>query len=237
MPIIQTPGAQRRLQQAYGLLGEPPAPTLSPEIVPVTVVDNLGLGAGATGAGGGPAPGAVIPPQDTGVLASTAYERSIQAVAVAGQYSTVTFYNPRNSNVLAMISHLSGTAQADGSIFSTIFSSHILASPTIGADRGYQRDLRNVPPGVDPYLNLRSQCGMFEASTPAAPIVDRGNTVKIASGNNGYATNTPAESRFAGFIFRPNSGITFQFSILNTQWSLDLIWLERQLLDGEPNGT
>jgi len=41
MPDIQSSDPGRKLQQRYNLLGAPPSPILSPELVPVVVVDDL----------------------------------------------------------------------------------------------------------------------------------------------------------------------------------------------------
>jgi len=41
MPDIQSSDPGRKLQQRYDLLGAPPSPLLSPELVPVVVVDDL----------------------------------------------------------------------------------------------------------------------------------------------------------------------------------------------------
>lgn len=44
MPLIQTPEPGLRLSRQYGLEGPPMTPTVAPEIVPVTIVDDLSLG-------------------------------------------------------------------------------------------------------------------------------------------------------------------------------------------------
>ncbi len=41
MPELQTGDVARKLQERYALLGPPPSPFLSPELVPVVVVDDL----------------------------------------------------------------------------------------------------------------------------------------------------------------------------------------------------
>ncbi len=41
MPDIQDPGPARKLQRRYRLIGSTPAPFLSPELVPVVLIDDL----------------------------------------------------------------------------------------------------------------------------------------------------------------------------------------------------
>lgn len=232
MPIIQDPGAQLRLQAAYKLLGFPPAPTLSPEIYPVTLVDDLSAGAGIGGGGGaGPSPGSTIPPVDPGsVLHARLYEKdTITTTPGAGVYATITFVNPAGSGKLALISHLSGTANTDLSVIPVCFASSILV-PT-AADLGWLKDFREVPPPAGPQQT--SACGVFAATSGVAPGGPERSPIKITTGS----ANTPGESRFLGYVFRPNSGITFKASLSQQLIRLNFTWLERQLLDNEPDGT
>jgi len=41
VPELQSPDPGRKLQERYGLIGSTPAPFLSPELVPVVIIDNL----------------------------------------------------------------------------------------------------------------------------------------------------------------------------------------------------
>jgi hypothetical protein len=78
MPEIQSPDPARKLQKKYDLIGSSPAPFLSPELVPVVIVDDLSdespgilfaISAGAfAGAVGVQFQSALVNPTGTGIL-------------------------------------------------------------------------------------------------------------------------------------------------------------------------
>lgn len=82
MPEIQSPDPGRKLQERYNLVGEGPTPFLSPEIVPVAIVDDL---------------------TEADVF-SQEFERTavgfITAVANAGERAVMDLRNPPGSNLL-----------------------------------------------------------------------------------------------------------------------------------------
>ena len=79
MPEIQNPEITRKIERAYGLVGYPGPGIISPEIVPVTIVDNLIVEDDV------PFFGSVVPA--TG----------------AATYSIAALYNPSGSNVICTV--------------------------------------------------------------------------------------------------------------------------------------
>lgn len=228
-PVINTSRHQRRLQQAFGLEGHPPAPTLAPEIVPVTLVEDLSPTAGSGEPG---APGAGIPVLDpSDPFTARQFEKWHTAPAAgAGTYASITFVNPRDSGVIAMLTQWTGTSSTDFTQSPFVATSTILA-PSI-AERGYLRDTRLLAPGVDSLLTNVSQCGMVAASSGVAPTANRPG---IKTGPAGVS-NTPGDIRYIGYILRPNSHIVFRGTGANQPIWLGIIWSERQVLPGEADG-
>lgn len=229
MPIIQTTGSQRKLQQQYGLEGHPPAPTLAPEIVPVTIVDDLSAGASAGQPG---APGAGIPildPSDPFIVKQ--YEKSSASPDPGpGRWAQNIFVNPRGSGVIAMITSWAGTSNGDISQTPFLTSSTILG--VLAAEKGFLRDTRLLVPGDDSLIAPVSQCGIVTADAPDAGDQSRPS---IKTGPAGVS-NTPRDVRFLGYVLRPNSTIVWTCTIASEPIWTFLVWTERAIFPGEPNG-
>ncbi len=228
MSIIQTTAAQRRLQLTYGLEGPPPAPTLAEEIVPVTIVDDLTPGSGSSGGQGGE-PGAGIPlvdPADPFTVRQ--YERALGVPDPGGAlHGVAAFVNPIGSTVVAMLTQLAGTCNVDGTIVPFFASSTVLA---VGAgDVGYLRDMRLIRQGSDSLVAPVSQCGWI-ATSVAAGFSQARQGIKLAALAE---TNGPDKTRFMGYVTRPNSHITFTFTIPSETFSIYIIWTERTALQTE----
>ena len=78
MPDLQSPDPGRKLQQKYNLIGSTPAPFLSPELVPVVLIDDLS-------------------DQEPGVLFASAGEIQVNVV---GQQSQTSLSSKTGSNVI-----------------------------------------------------------------------------------------------------------------------------------------
>lgn len=78
MPEIQSPDPGRKLQERYNLIGTTPAPFLSPELVPVVLVDDL-------------------TEEDPGIRFAAV---GFQIAAAAGTPNQVALRNPIGSNVI-----------------------------------------------------------------------------------------------------------------------------------------
>lgn len=229
MPVIQSPRQQRRLQQALELEGSPPAPTVSPEIVPVIITDDL-----SPGAQGGPSAVGIPPIDPADPFTPIQYEKFSNSPAVAGQYSQNVFVNPRGSGIMAMITQWTGTSNGDFS--QAVFiatSTAVIPSTLVAGERGYMNDGRLLPVGSDPVLTNLSQCGIFTASTPTAVNARRSN---IKTGPS-FASNTPGDIRYINYIVRPNMQVTFWSTALNEPIWTYLLWSERAVFPGENDGT
>lgn len=231
MPVIQTTDAQRKLQARYGLEGAPPAPTLAPEIVPVTIVDDLSILGGSGQPGGVGIPGLLSNDPFTPV----AYEKNAQSVAPGvGKFAQTVFSNPKGSGVTALITGWSGTSNTDLSVIfgAQTFTDEIL----IASNRGYLRDLRAYPILVPPITDedvFLSRCGLTSHPLDDAPTQNR-PSIKIVAGG---ASNTAGDIRYLGYILRPNSWIDCVATVSNQTTRTHWIWSERALLPGEPDGT
>lgn len=97
MPDIQTTDVGRKLQRRYQLLGPPPTPFLSPELVPVVIVDDLtdldvleatferpceGMATINAPAVGSDAINALVNPADSGIVATVEWVLIEVAVAM-----------------------------------------------------------------------------------------------------------------------------------------------------------
>ncbi len=98
MPDIQGSDAARKLQLRYGLLGGSPSPFLSPELVPVVVVDDL------TGFD-------VLDP-----TFQRPYQAEIQAVGAPALRAVILVINPANSGVLMTLKRMSGACNVESAV-------------------------------------------------------------------------------------------------------------------------
>lgn len=82
MPEIQNPEIVRNIEKAYGLKGYPGPGIISPEIVPVTIVDSL---------------------LEAGNIDLSPWQGYVTQAASAGKYSTVSLENPPNSGKIVIL--------------------------------------------------------------------------------------------------------------------------------------
>lgn len=119
MPDIQTSDPGRKLQERYDLVGPPPSPFLSPELVPVVLVDDL---------------------TELSVLDRT-FERPAtvneSSPPVVAAVSVIAFDNPVDSGVLAIMEW--GLFNGDSDYLLQVFLSATLAGIL---DNGSWRDSR-----------------------------------------------------------------------------------------------
>jgi len=124
MPEIQGSDVARKLMLRYGLVGASPSPFLSPELVPVVVVDDL-----------------------TGFdLQDPTFERpytvSIQQVGGVGLRARIFLVNPVGSGVLLTLNTISGNANA-----ATMVEVFTGPAQTV-ATAGFSTDFRLAARGV-----------------------------------------------------------------------------------------
>ncbi len=118
MADIQTSDVGRKLQDRYDLTGPPPAPFLSPELVPVVVVDDL---------------------TQFSVLDRTferPYQVSTTVTSGVGTRAQIRLLNPAGSGVLMSVQRLAGSVATASQI------TWFLATGAVITLRGLPRDSR-----------------------------------------------------------------------------------------------
>ncbi len=151
MPDIQDPGPGRKLQRRYRLIGTTPAPFLSPELVPVVIIDDL-----------------------SEEEPTTSFAWSSQSVAgVAATQSQTRITNPVDSGILLENLRLQITVFSDSNIRVDETSTGSLASSasTLWADqRRAGIPVALVSRGVD--VTVGGGPRIFEARVLGLTLID-----------------------------------------------------------------
>ena len=146
MPDIQTNDVGRKLQNRYALIGPPPSPFLSPELVPVTIVDDL---------------------TQFDLLSPTferPYEAELAVTAGVGFRPQINMINPFDSGVICIVEFMLGSAsvlaQSTHQILDVIGGVIIL-------NRGLPRDMRAG-------TFAEGACGLGSSISPTQGLQGRG---------------------------------------------------------------